>query len=358
MQRFLKYKAIFIKEIIHISRDIRTLILSLIVPIFFIVIFGYAIKLEVKNISVSIVDHEQNNLSREIKNKLNCTGVFKKIYEEYELGEEKFLENKIKAKIYLKQDLSEELTKKGNSEIILIIDGTDPTMFSTLSGYFIRIFSERENTFDFKYKVLFNEEMKSEIYIVPGIIAIVLAVLSSVLITISITKEYEMQTFQMLLTLPLKPYEIILGKVFPYILLGILQFSLSLLSAKILFNIPFRGNLFFLYLSAFIYILSGLGIGIIISTSFKKTQTSLLTTWLTTILPSFLLSGFIFPLENIPQVLKILSYFVPARYFMEILRGILLRGTNIFFLLDELFILTIISSFLIFMASKMIKEKI
>ncbi|MEN3046371.1 MAG: ABC transporter permease [Candidatus Hydrothermales bacterium] len=358
MQRFLKYKAIFIKEAVHILRDIRTLILSLIVPIFLVVTFGYAIKLDVKNISVSFVDYKQNRLSREIKNKLNCTGVFEKIYDEYELTEKEFLKNKIKAKIFLKEGLSKELKKSGKGEIIVIIDGTDPTMFSTLSGYFTRTLIEGEGALDFKYKVLFNEEMKSEIYIVPGIIAIVLVVLSSVLITISLTKEYEMQTFQTLLTLPLKPYEIILGKVFPYILLGILQFTLSLLTAKILFNIPFRGNIIFLYFSAFVYILSGLGIGVIISTNFKKSQISLIVTWLTTILPSFLLSGFIFPLENIPQVLKILSYFVPARYFIEILRGVLLRGTKIFFLLDELLILTLISSFLIFMASKIIKEKI
>ncbi|MEO0269086.1 MAG: ABC transporter permease [candidate division WOR-3 bacterium] len=344
-----KIKSIAYKEILHIIRDIRTLILSLIIPVFLLIIFGYAIRLDIQNVSLSFFDFKNDYFTRELKETLKNSSVFSKIFNEYDLKEDKFLKNEIKGKIFIPSNLK---------EIVIIIDGSDPTLFSTLSGYMIRMLGEKENIFDLRYKILFNPELKSEIFIVPGIIAIILVVISAVLVAISISKEYETGSFYTLFTLPLKPYEIIIGKVIPYILIGLTQFTLVLIFGKILFNIPLRGNFLFLYLSTIIYILSGLSIGIIVSTKFKKTQTALQVTWLTTILPSFLLSGFIFPIENIPFLLRILTYFVPARYFLELLRANLLRNSEIFYMLDELFFLILLSFILIFIALKSIKKEI
>ncbi|MEO0290956.1 MAG: ABC transporter permease [candidate division WOR-3 bacterium] len=344
-----KIKSIAYKEILHIIRDIRTLTLSIIIPVFLLIIFGYAIRLDIQNVSLSFLDFKKDYFTRELKETLKNSNVFSRIFNEYDFKEDKFLKNEIKGKLFIPRNLK---------EIVIIIDGSDPTLFSTLSGYMIRMLLEKENIFDLRYKILFNPELKSEIFIVPGIIAIILVVISAVLVAISISKEYETGSFYTLFTLPLKPYEIIIGKVIPYILIGLAQFTLVLIFGKILFNIPLRGNFLFLYLSTIIYILSGLSIGIIVSTKFKKTQTALQVTWLTTILPSFLLSGFIFPIENIPSLLRILTYFVPARYFLELLRANLLRNSEIFYMLDELFFLILLSFILIFIALKSIKKEI
>lgn len=344
-----KIKSITHKETLHIIRDIRTLILSMVIPVFLIIIFGYAIKLDIQNVNLSFVDFKNNHFTRELKETLKNSYVFSKVFNEYDLKENKFLKNEIKGKIFISRDLK---------EFVIIMDGSDPTLFSTLSGYMIRMLSEKENILDLKYKILFNPKLKSEIFIVPGIIAIILVVISAILVAISISKEYETGSFYTLLTLPLKPHEIIFGKVIPYIFIGLIQFTLVLIFGKILFDIPLRGNFLFLYLSTIIYIFSGVSIGIIVSTKFKKTQTSLHITWLTTILPSFLLSGFIFPIENIPFLLRILTYFVPARYFLAILRGNLLKDSEILYNLDELLFLIFLSSILISIALRSIKKEI
>mgnify|MGYP000075143743 CR=1 FL=1 len=352
-----KIRAISLKETIHVLRDIRSLILSIVVPVFLLVIFGYAIRMDIKNIGIGFVSYEENYISREMKDKLKATGVFSKIKDEYSLDEKKFLKNEIKAKVFIPSDFKKDFIKRRGSELVFIIDGSDPTLFSSLSGYMKRMIGEERNIFDFKYKILFNPEMKSEIFIVPGIIALILVVISAILVTLSISKEFETGTFYTLFTLPLKPYEIIIGKVIPYVFIGLIQFTLVLVFGKLLFGIPIRGNIFFLYFCAFIYILSGLGIGITVATKFKQTQTSLQVTWLVTILPSFLLSGFIFPIENIPLLLRVLTYVVPARYFLEILRGSLLRGSSFYYLIDDLFFLTSLSFLSIFIASRFIERE-
>ncbi len=344
-----KIKAISLKEMVHILRDIRSLILSIVLPVFLLIIFGYAIRMDIENIGIEFISYKEKSFSREIRDKLRVTGVFSKIIDEYSLEDKRFLKNEIKTKIFIEDDFKKNL--------VFIIDGSDPTLFSSLSGYMIRLIGEERNIFDFRYKVLFNSEMKSEFFIVPGIIAIILVVISAILVAISVSKEFETGTFYTLFTLPLKPYEIILGKIIPYIFIGLIQFTLVLFFGKLLFNIPIKGNLFFLYFCAFIYILSGLSIGITVSTRFKQIQTSLQVAWLFTILPSFLLSGFIFPLENIPLPLRILSYFVPARYFLEILRGNLLRGTPFYYLVDELLFLLLLSLLLMLFAVRFIKRE-
>ncbi len=239
-------------------------------------------------------------------------------------------------------------------------------MAENLEGYirqkiesvWLQMPDKRWQTKRYEINILFNPEMKSTYFIVPGIIVIIFMVISGVLTSITLTKEFENKSIEIYRVSKTGASEVYLGKIFPYIIIGYLQLTIILFAGKLLFNVPSRGNLFLLYILSFFFLFTGFGIGITASTIFKEGRTTLMAVWLGTLLPSLFLSGFLFPIENMPLILQILTYLVPARYFLYILRGILLKGLGFSSFIPEFVALLFFGIFLTIISSIRLKKEI
>lgn len=279
----MKIKGIIKKEIIHIIRDKRTLYISFILPLLLLIIFGYAIRTDLRNINIGIIDYDRNSLTREIINKLKNDKIFRKVKEEKEIYEN-LKRGKYHAFIIFPENFENKLKRKEKTYVEIIFDASRNELAEDLEGYLRQKIINFEDK-NIKYKILFNPELKSTYFIIPG-------------------------------------------------------------------------NLFLLYFCSFFFLFVGFGIGILISTIFKDGRTSLMGVWLSCFLPSVFLSGFLFPIENMPIILRILTYFVPARYFLYILRGIILKGLNFFDFINEFLALLIFSNLLLILSIFIIKREL
>ncbi|MEO0275711.1 MAG: ABC transporter permease [candidate division WOR-3 bacterium] len=351
----MKIKGIIKKEFLHIIRDERTLYISFILPILLLIIFGYAIRTDLRNINIGIIDYDNKYLTKKIIEEIKREEIFSKVERTYEFYED-LKSRKYKGVLIFPEGFTRKFEKKEYAEIELILDASDNQMAENIEGYIRqKIIGGNKNL---QINILFNPEMKSTYFIVPGIIAIIFMVISAILTSITLTKEFENNSIEIYKVSKIKGYELYIGKIIPYIIIGYIQLTLVLLLGKILFNIPLKGNLFLLYFLSLFFLFTGFGIGITISTIFKEGRSTLMAVWLSTLMPSIFLSGFLFPIENMPVFLQLLTYLVPARYFLYILRGILLKGLGFKDFFSEFIALLIFSSFLIAVSSIRIKKEI
>ncbi len=354
----MKIKGIIKKEFLHIIRDKRTLYISFILPLLMLIIFGYAIRTDLKNMPLGVIDYDDTSLTRKIINELKNEEVFEKIEKINEFYES-LKKGKYKGVLILPEDFTEKFKRGENAEIQFILDASNNQMAENLEGYIRqKIAGTRIRDTGYKINILFNPEMKSTYFIVPGIIVIIFMVISGILTSITLTKEFESKSIETYKVSRTKTFEVYLGKIFPYIIIGYLQLTIILFAGKILFNIPLKGNLCVLYLLSFLFLFTGFGIGITTSTIFKEGRTTLMAVWIGTLLPSIMLSGFLFPIENMPLILQILTYIVPARYFLYILRGILLKGLGFSSFIPEFIALLLFSLFLTIISSIRLKREI
>ncbi|MEO0263549.1 MAG: ABC transporter permease [candidate division WOR-3 bacterium] len=351
----MKIKGIIKKEFLHIIRDERTLYISFILPILLLIIFGYAIRTDLRNINIGIIDYDDKYLTKKIIEEIKKEEIFSKVERTYEFYED-LKSRKYKGVLIFPEGFTRKFEKKEYAEIELILDASDNQMAENIEGYIRqKIIGGNKNL---QINILFNPEMKSTYFIVPGIIAIIFMVISAILTSITLTKEFENNSIEIYKVSKIKGYELYIGKIIPYIIIGYIQLTLVLLLGKILFNIPLKGNLFLLYFLSLFFLFTGFGIGITISTIFKEGRSTLMAVWLSTLMPSIFLSGFLFPIENMPVFLQLLTYLVPARYFLYILRGILLKGLGFKDFFPEFIALLIFSLFLIAVSSIRIKKEI
>lgn len=363
----MKIKGIIKKEFIHIIRDKRTLYISFILPLLLLIIFGYAIRTDLKNMPFGVIDYDETYLTRKIINDLKNEEIFERVEKTAEFYKN-LKRGKYKGVLIFPENFTKKFEKGEKAEIQLILDASDNQMAENLEGYIRQKIAGEElqnhkpSPINYPEKILinilFNPEAKSTYFIVPGIIVIIFMVISGVLTSITLTKEFENKSIEIYKVSKTKTFEIYIGKIIPYIILGYLQLTLIIFSGKILFRIPTRGNLALLYLLSFFFLFVGFGIGITVSTIFKEGRTTLMAVWLGTLLPSLLLSGFLFPIENMPLILQILTYIVPARYFLYILRGILLKGLGFSNFIPEFIALLLFSLFLTILSSIRLKREI
>lgn len=354
----MKIKGIIKKEFFHIIRDKRTLYISFILPILLLIIFGYAIKTDLKNINLGIIDYDKTYLTRKIINELKNEEIFSKVEEPLEIYEN-LKRDKYKGILFFPEGFTKKLEKGEKVELQLVLDASDNQTAENIEGYIRqKIAGYRIKDAGYSINILFNPELKSTYFIVPGIIAIIFMVVSAILTSITLTKEFENKSIEIYKISKTKTFEVYIGKIIPYIFIGYLQLTIILFVGKILFNIPIRGNLILLYLLSFFFLFTGFGIGITISTIFKEGRSTLMAVWIGTLMPSIFLSGFLFPIENMPFILRILSYFIPARYFLYILRGIILKGLGFQNFIPEFFALLFFSIFLTILSSIRLKKEI
>jgi ABC-2 type transport system permease protein len=339
-----RIKAIMLKEFFHILRDPRSLTMVFITPLVMIFILGYSVSYDLNRIDVAIIDLAQSRLSRQLVQAFAANRIFVVHGRGSAPGrtlslaeaEDLLRRRRIKEIIIIPADLSQRLAARGQGEIGLVIDGSDTNVANLVYQYDERILLEFNAALlrsgpllKLDTKVYFNPEARSQFFFIPGLVAVILLMISAMLTSLSISRERETGSIALLFISPLRSREIIVGKTIPYIIVALLDGVVILLFARFWFGIPLRGSLLVLLLFALLYILSGLALGILISTSAPTQRTAMLATLLITMLPSFLLSGFIFPLDSLSPVLRAISYLIPATYFLRIIRGVVLKGAEL-----------------------------
>ncbi|RXP59442.1 ABC transporter permease [Lutibacter sp. HS1-25] len=367
MNRFIGFVK---KEFYHIYRDKRSLFILFGMPIVQIMLFGFAITNEINNVNIAILDHSKDATTQEIINKIAASKYFSVqdyIQNEAEI-ENSFKKGTLKAVLIFEKDFSKKLITQNNATVQIITDATDPNTANTISNYTNAILQnyqqELNKTTKIPYQIIpktrmvFNPELKSVFMFVPGVMTIILMLVSAMMTSISITREKELGTMEVLLVSPLKPILVIVGKVVPYIFLSVINATIIILLSLFVFKMPVQGSLFLLGLESVLFIITSLSLGILISTISVTQQTAMMISLMALMLPTILLSGFIFPISSMPLPLQIISNIIPAKWFIIIIKGIMLKGVGILFIWKETLILLGMTLFFIAVSVKKYKIRL
>jgi len=344
-----------IKEFIQIFRDRRMKAIIFGVPIMQLIVFGYAVTTDVNNISTAFYDLDRSNESRELARRLESSGYFTIRYSPGSSGEIRELldRGKVLCAFQINRGFGRDIQKGIQTEIQVIVDGTDSNTATVAMNYANTVIAKyakemgiqktplipplvRGDTeglrgkrgLDVRTRVWYNADLRSRNYNVPGVIALMIMLICLLLTSMAVVREREIGTMEHLMVTPIRPVELMLGKTLPFGIIGFFDMILVTVVALFWFNIPIRGSLPLLFLCTATYLLSVLGIGLFISTISKTQQQALMATFLF-FSPAVLLSGFMFPIENMPEVIQYGTYLNPLRYFLVIIRGIFLKGVGI-----------------------------
>ena len=326
---------IILKEFKHITRDFRTLMILFCLPLVMMVLFGYAMTLEVNSIDLVMEDLDRTPLSRGLARDFQGSPFFQ-LQKESPVNHQMIFQHREAVAILTVPEGFEACILRGKQPLLnLDIDASDSNraviIRQYIEGVILRFIQSRSETVLPVTAVpafLYNRELNSSYFFVPALTALLVIMVSALLTSLTITREKEQGTFSQIILSPVHAWEIILGKVIPYLVLSLLIAALIVLSGNIFFGIPLRGSLLSMALYILLYCLTGLSLGMLISTVASSQQAAMLISLIGTLLPTLFLSGFIFPLEAMPLPLRYLSYLIPARYFLLILRGLMLKGNT------------------------------
>ena len=358
------------KELYHILRDPRSLTIAIIMPIMMTFLFGYAVNMDIETISLAIVDFDNSHDSRSLTERFYRSSYFHPPKSSVDFYEpEKILKRgEANAILVIRKGFGESLIRDENFELGIIVDGSDNNLSAAIKSYSENIINKflldsRSKGFeipaiDLSVRVLYNPDLKSAHFFVPGLVAVILMMISALMTSITIAREKETGTMEQLLTSPVKPREIIAGKILPYIIIALIDGILVIVFAKILFGVPFVGSPTLLLGLGLLYIFTSLAIGILISSLVRTQQVAMMLALVTTLLPSVMLSGYIFEIKNMPAPLQALSYIIPAKFFLKIIRGIMLKGAEIDVLALQAMFLTVLALVMILVAAKKFNTRI
>lgn len=333
-----KFWAFVKKEVFHILRDVRTLVILFGIPVIQVVLFGFAITNEVNNAPIVILDHSRDKETKEITDKIFSSGYFRMagyLSSASEI-EEVFKEGKVKAAVVFGPDFAKKISASQSPSVQLIADSSDPNIGSTVIAYLSSIISSYRSEIGMALPVslmpeprmMYNPSLKSSYYFVPGVIAVLAMLISAMLTSITIAREKEFGNMEVLLVSPLKPSTIIAGKATPYVFLALIIATIILILGAVVFRMPIEGNLMLLMLELLLFVTTSLSLGILISTIANNQLSALMMSLMGLMLPTILLSGFIFPVENMPWILRVISNIIPARWFIIIIKNIMLKGAG------------------------------
>jgi len=360
--------AIIRKEFIHIFRDWRTLLIIILMPILMIVLYGYAITLDMRNIVFGVIDDARTPDSRALVDAFAENGFFRTLPRDVRRNEMEslFMRRDVHMVLVIPEDFSADLTQNRSAVVQLIIDASDSNVGTFVGNYaeqVLGIYNQRMNhavpaLFEIAPRIFYNPDMNSTNFFVPGLVALILMLISALLTSIAITREKETGTMEQILVSPVHAREIVLGKVLPYVLLGLVNAALILLSAWILFDVPVRGSLALLGLLSLVYVFVALSFGLMISTVARTQLIAMFGTLMATILPTIMLSGFIFPIASMPELLRWIANVLPATYFLIIIRAIMLKGVGIAELWPQALILSGIGTLLLTAATRRFRMRL
>jgi ABC-2 type transport system permease protein len=354
MNRFLGFVK---KEFLHIFRDYRTLFILFGIPAAQILIFGYAVSMDIKNAGIAVLDLSHDEITRNLSDKIISSGFFKKTETllSYSDVDKVLRKGKTKAVIIFEENFGKKLVNEGRASLSIIADGSEPNAATLVTNYITAIV----NDFNLKsagneinsslriqsdVKMFYNPNLKSHFMFVPGVITLILILICALMTSVTITREKEFGTMEVLLVSPLRPIQIILGKVMPYFILSFINVLLILVLSWLVFGLPVRGSIILLLAESMLYILMSLTLGILISTVSSTMQQAIFISLIGLMLPTILLSGFIFPIENMPKIYDYISMILPPRYFIIIIKNIMIKGTGLMYIWKETLVLIIMTA--------------
>jgi ABC-2 type transport system permease protein len=349
MNRFLGFVK---KEFLHIFRDYRTLFILFGIPAAQILIFGFAVSTDIKNAGVAFLDLSHDETTQNLSDKIVSSGFFRKTETllNYSDVDKVLKKGKTKAVIIFEENFGKNLVSEGKASLSIIADGSEPNTATLVTNYTIAIVNAFNREFSGpsasgsgmiipEVKMFYNPNLKSHFMFVPGVITLILILICALMTSVTITREKEFGTMEVLLVSPLRPIQIILGKVMPYFFLSFINVLLILALSWFVFGLPVKGSMFLLLAESMLYILMSLTLGILISTVSSTMQQAIFISLIGLMLPTILLSGFIFPIENMPKIYDYVSMLMPPRYFIIIIKNIMIKGTGLLYIWKETLIL-------------------
>jgi len=356
----LRIKALIRKEIYHLIRDYQSLYLAFAIPLLLIILFGYALSLDVDNVETIVVDYDKSELSRDFISRLDASPYF---HVSGRLPSTKdaidYLDHDwTKVAIIIPPDFRKSIGADRETPLQILIEGSDPNFAGIIRGY-LTSFTEQYNQklllsflnrqgmekisppVDGRIRIWFNEDLESRNFIIPGIIAIIIMIVGALLTSLIIAREYENGTMETIKSLPVKAGELLLGKAFPYFIIGLIDVLIAILLGQLLFGVVMKGSFWMMMAATSLYLCVALALGLLISTVTKSQLMANQMAMMITYLPSVLLSNFVFPIVNMPTVLQLITYVVPARYYIDILGCIYLRNVGFAYLWPSMLVLAL-----------------
>jgi ABC-2 type transport system permease protein len=372
-----RLRSLIRKEFIQIARDKRTLILVLIIPIMQLFLLGYAATSDVRNVPLAVYDQDRGAQARRLLAAYRAAEYFKITYD---VGSEDELRSmidsgKARAGLIIPSDYSDDVLAGQTAQVMFVLDGSDPTVASTAlsaakligQAYATQVLAERlssygqSDTMDEPVQVgtivWYNPDLISAHFMIPGVIGMILFALTSILTASAIVRERERGTIEQLIVTPIRSWELVVGKLLPYVILALLNAFEVLAIGHYWFGVPIRSSLWLITAASLLFLLSSLGIGLLASTIANTQQEAMLTVWML-LLPSIFLAGFFFPLEAMPRILQWISYIFPLRYYLVIIRSLMLKGVGIPALREDILALAIFGVAIMTLASMRFRKRL
>ena len=369
--------AIARKEFLHILRDPRSLAMAIAMPMFLLLLYGYALTLDVDNVPMVVWDQSQTSASRDFISRFGGSRYFsiKSYGGNYHDLERDIDSGDALVALVVPRDFADQVRAGRPVDVQMIVDGSDSNTATLAVGYadaVTQAYSQRLRVqairrqggaalnvpVDFRPRVWFNPELESRYYIIPGQIAVIMMVIAALLTSLTVAREWERGTMEQLISTPITGRELILGKLLPYFSIGMVDMVLAVLMGEFLFHVPLRGSVILLFASSAIFLAGTMALGILISVIARNQLMANQLAMVLTFVPSFLLSGFVFPISNMPTVIQWVTYLVPARYFISLLKAIYLKGVGVSVLAGDGLLLVVYAASSIMLAVGIFKKKL
>ena len=365
------------KELVHIRRDSRSLAMALAIPLLLLLLFGYALTLDVDRIATFVFDQDRSPQSRDLISRLEGSRFFQieGYVDEFSAIQDAVDKSQIILGLVVPNDFSRKLLAGRETSVQVIVEGSDSNtanialgyVENVLASYSLRVRAEEQLRLsgreikppaEARLRVLYNSELESKNYIVPGLIAVILMIIGALLTSLTIAREWEMGTMEQVLSTPLRPAELAIGKMLAYSAIGVADVVICVVIGLTVFDVPFRGNVLILAGGCGVFLIGSLFWGIMLSATLRSQLLAYQASLVSSFLPAYLLSGFVFAIEAMPEPVQIATYIVPARYFISILKGVFLKGVGIEILAWEFVFLIVYSVVVFLVATRQLRQKV
>ena len=372
-----RLKAVFVKELHHITRDARSLAMALLMPVMMLLLYGYALSLDVDQVPTLVYDQDQTSASRDLVKQFQGSRFFdvRGFALEYRAIERGIDRNQILMGLVIPRGYSDKLGAGQEAQVQILLDGSDSNTASIVLGYaetLVRTYSGKIRAealnqrggehltppIDARLRVWYNSTLESKNYVVPGLIAVILQIIAALLTSLTIAREWEMGTMEQLLSTPLRPVEIVLGKMMAYFVVGLADATIALLVGLYVFGVPLRGSILVLAVSVCTFLFGALFWGVFVSAAAKTQLQAYQMGVLSSFLPAFLLSGFVYAIETMPPVIQVITHIIPARYVVTIMKGVFLKGVGLEVLWPELGFLVLYAGIIFLLATRKMSQKL
>ncbi|MDD5729839.1 MAG: ABC transporter permease [Candidatus Omnitrophica bacterium] len=372
----LRVKAIAKKEFIQVYRDLRSLGMAIAIPVLLIILFGYALTLDVDHVPLAVWDQDKTQISRDFIRDFSSSPYFKEAgrFNSYHELQDYIDRNKALMAIVVPKDFSSRIQSGRKVPVQLLVDGSDSNTATIAIGYANGVVSGYNNKFikgapgriaangtgviEMRPRVWFNPELKSRNFIIPGLVAVIMMIIAALLTSLTVAREWERGTMEQLISTPVKSVELVLGKFIPYFCIGLFDMLIAVVMGQFLFHVPLRGSVSLLFCLSAVFLTGALSLGMLISIATKSQLLASQLAVIATFLPAFLLSGFMYSISNMPKAIQLVSHLIPARYFVTILKGIYLKGVGLRILAMEVLYLALFSFVAFALAVRKFKKKV